>query len=69
MVPLSFSTGVPRVTLVSFRFRLRFSRVTKVVDLLQCPFLQGLVELLKVVFRLLEYGLMYLQLLWCGRER
>ena len=68
VVPPSFSTGVSRVTLVSFSLRFRFSRVTKVVDL-QCPFLQGLLELVKVVLRLLEYGLVYLQFLWCGRER
>ena len=51
-------------TLVSFSLWFRFSGVTKVVDLL-CPFLQGLLELL----RHLQDGLVYLQLLWCGRER
>ena len=68
VVPPSFSTGVPRVTLVSFSLRFRFSGITKVVDLL-CPFLQGLLELRQVVLHLLEDGLVYLQLLWCGRKR
>ena len=44
-----FSTGVSRVTLVSFSLRLRFSWVTKVVDLLFCPFLQRLLEPLLLV--------------------
>ena len=56
------------VILVSLRIRFRVSGVMQVVDLLLCPFFQGLLKLREVVLRLLQNRLVYLELLWCGRE-
>ena len=63
MVSPSFSTGISRVViLVSLSLRFRISGVTQVVDLLLCPFFQGLLELREVVLRLLQDRLVYLEL-------
>jgi len=40
----------------------------KCVDLLLCPFFQGLLELREVVLCLLQDRLVYLELVWCGRR-
>ena len=69
MVSPSFSTRISRVViLIGLSLRFRISGVTQVVDLLLCPFFQGLLELREVVLRLLQDHLVYLELLWCGRE-